>query len=353
MNAKPAIVVYGNCAGQLVARALRGVADLNAAFDIHWVRSFTDQSLGDEPFDTGILARCAVFLEQVGTFRDDLQRKGAGLHDVPLPAACRRIRFPPLFMNTLWPFAAPDPRSEAQKRPWHVEGPYPAAVCNRLILEIMREERDPERVFQRFMATPIRQKVDLDRLHHLMLAKMKALDCDSDIRFAEFVSANFATKRLFRAQLHPTGTMIRHLCSEVFRCLEIAPHLTEAILAEFEMSRGIGGYDAPIHPEIVAHFGLTWVNGLSYRHFAEGYFTHDEFIRRYIRLEWTPHYYLGLHLFANNQLLEAESLLTLATQRPGATSTYFRRLAQIREGLGWTEQAHAAQQAATSAPPGD
>src|SRR5579863_8535833 len=110
-------------------------------------------------------------------------------------------------------------------------------------------------------------------------------------------------------QIHPAGPMCRHLCSEIFAALDIVERAASDILADIEGWRGVGSYDAPIHPEIIDHFGLGWAGDLKYRQHAEGCFTHDEFVRRYIRLEWTPAYYRGVHLAAQNRLREAEGLL--------------------------------------------
>src|SRR5205807_2249432 len=116
-------------------------------------------------------------------FRDDPRRRNGDMRNLPVPAECRRIRFPPLFMNTLWPFIAADQRSERYRFPWMVEGPYPKYVCNRLILELMQEETDPERVYRRFCDMRIAELVDLDRLHQLAMSKIRSLDRDSDIMF--------------------------------------------------------------------------------------------------------------------------------------------------------------------------
>lgn len=285
MASKPTIVAYGNCAAQFLAQELRRVPAVTQQFDVHWIRNFTQQAPGDEPLDLTVLGRCAVLLEQVGNFRDDVLRKGGTLNAVPVPSGSRRVRFPPLFMNTLWPFIALDPRNEVLRSASNPEGPYPKYVCNRLILDIMKEERDPDKVYERFTAIRIKDHVDLDRLHQLTMAKIRALDLESDIRVAGYVERNFAAKRLFLMQIHPNGPMLRHLCEGVFEALGLLDAPAVARLGEIEEREGIGGYDAPVHPDIVEHFGLAWARGLTYRHYSAGCFDYDTFIKRYIRFE--------------------------------------------------------------------
>ena len=343
MTSKPTIVVYGNCAAQFLAHELRRLPAVSDNFEIHWIRSFfvPPGYYVEEPLDPTALPRCRFFLEQVGNFRDDLLRRGSPLNEIPIPPGCRRIRFPPLFLNTLWPFVARDPRNEVCMKPWCNEGPYPGHISNRLILEIMREEKDPDRVYERFMNTKIKDRVDLDRLHKLTMTKIRALDRESDVTVADFIDGSMASTRLFLVQIHPAGPTLRRLYEEILRCLDIeAP--SERLL-EIEASRGIGGYDAPIHPEIVEHFGLSWARGLKYRHYAEGSFTYEEFIRRNIRFEWTMLFYLGVHLARDDsRLVEAEALLNQATLKPNASSQFFVELGKVRERLGWKDQARRA-----------
>jgi hypothetical protein len=356
MDAKPTIVVYGNCAAQFLTGELRRFQVLTDQFDIHYVRNFyvPPGYKSDEPVDMSALPRCRFFLEQAGNFREDLQRKGAPMKEIPLPPGCRRIRFPPLFMNTLWPFVTRDPRSDVSIKPWCNEGPYPPDISNRLILEIMQEETDPDRIYDRFAAIKIKERVDLDRLHALTVAKIRTLDRESDLAMGPFIERSFSSKRLFRVQIHPAGPMLSHFCAEMFRCLELPDALTEERRSEIETGPGIGSRDGPIHPDIIDHFGLSWAHGLKYQHYSEGYFTYEEFIRQYIRFDWTMLFYLGVHLAQEDRhLLEAEALLNEASRRPNAPSRFFKELGKVRERLGWTDLARGAYIVAAQAPHSD
>jgi hypothetical protein len=326
---KRAIIIYGNCAAQFLAQRFRQVPALAAEFDIHWIRSFSQLAPGDEAVDVGALERCQILLEQVGDFRSDPRRSNGDLRQLPIPGDCRRIRFPPLFMNTLWPFVALDPRSEVLRTSWFEEGPYPRFVANRLIIEIMRTEADPDCVYDRFINIRIREKVDLDRLHNLTMRKILGLDQEADIHYGDFIARHFSTKRLFLMQIHPSGPMLRYLCEAVFDALAFRSLLTQDHLDQIEAMRGIGDYDAPIHPEIVEHFDLRWARGLSYRHHSEGYFNYDEFIRRYIRLDWTPSFYRGRHLARGSHFSEAETLLSEAV-RKNRTPIFIEELQRVR-----------------------
>lgn len=351
MSAKPTIVLYGNCAGQFLANRLRRIPSLTGTYDIHWIRNFSGAAPGDEPLDLSALPRCQVLFEQVGNFKKDMQRGGGGLDQVPLPEGARRIRFPPLFLNSLWPFIANDKRSDALCRPWMIEGPYPKYVCNRLLLDILKEEPDPDRAWERFAAIRLRDKVDLDRLHALTMAKIRGLDRDCDIPVGDFIDKNFTRQQLFFMQLHPAPALLQYLFAYAGHMLG----LPDALLVEQvgQVEHGIGGYHAPIHPEIVEHFGLTWARGLTYRHYSEGWFTHEEYMKRNIRLEWNEPFYAAAHVAREGKLEEAETALAELVRRPGAPAAYFRQLAQVYQKLGKRTEALQALAAAEHAPRSD
>lgn len=354
MGDKPTIVIYGNCAGEFLAQELRRIPAIAELYEVHWILSFSvpeDNPEFGRPQDMSALPRCKILFEQVGNFRADIKKLGGDLKEFPVPQGVQRVRFPPLFLNTLWPFVATDPRNKATIRPWRIEGAYPRAMANRLIIELMREENDPERVYEKYMAIRIADRVDLDRLHGLALSKIHALDRDSDIVVGEFVERNFTTLRLFVEQLHPTGPLLRHFCEQAFRHLGLPDAVAAPRLAEIEGRIGLGAFEAPVHPQIVEHFKLDWARGLTYRYFSEGNFTHEEFVRRYIRFEWAELFYVGWLLARQGKFLEAEAVLREAAKRPRAPVTFFQALGTVRQKLGWIELAAEAYAAAKSAPP--
>jgi uncharacterized Ntn-hydrolase superfamily protein len=165
------------------------------------------------------------------------------------------------------------------------------------------------------------------------MSKIRGLDREGDFSFGDFIERNFSAKRLFLMQIHPTGHMVRELCAQVFAALEVPEEAAAPRLEGIEGWRGIGGYDAPIHPDIAEHFGLQWAPGLLYRHHSEGYFSYSDFIRRYIRLEWTPTYYIGMQLASEGQLVAAEALLTEAVAS-NPSEDFIAGLRQVRNRLG-------------------
>jgi len=307
---RPAIVIYGNCQAGFFSDLLRRVSSLAPHYEVAWIRNLPNPE-NLKLLTPDLIERTAVFLEQVGNFGNDGILRAGGELSIAFPASCRRIRFPPLFLTTLWPFVALDARNAPTILPAQMEGAYPNFLANRLVLQLMSEGASPETVLERFLATRITDVVDLDRLHRLTMSKIRKLDQDSDIKVAGLIDAGFTRERLFTMQLHPSGAM----CSRVARALldaigvATAEARVERLLDAVARWSGIGNYDAPIHPQIVEHFGLEWAHGLSYRYFDEGYFDFETSTRRYIGFDHIPELRFAAELERCGDLVNAEAAL--------------------------------------------
>jgi hypothetical protein len=307
----PAIIVYGNCQADFLADMLRRVPAVAANYDVIMIRNLPDLEGLQKQLTQNLARRAAVVLEQTGNFGNDGTLRVGGQLNLDIPSSCRRIRFPPLFMTTLWPFVALDARNAPTMLPAHMEGAYPNFLANRLILQLLADGHPSETVYERFRAIRIGDVVDLDRLHRLTMSKIRKLDQDADLPMAALIEAGFTRERLFTMQLHPSGTLCAHLARSVLGALGVAtdaPRL-ERLLHAIARWPGIGGYDAPIHPEIVEHFGLEWADGLTYRYFEEGFFDFETCMRRYIAFEHVPEFRFAAELERTGDLVNAEAAL--------------------------------------------
>jgi tetratricopeptide (TPR) repeat protein len=328
---RPALVVYGNCQAGFITEVLQRVQALAAAYEIVWIRNIRDPD-GGFRVDTGVVARTAVLLEQTGNFGNDGILRADGQLRLAFPETCRRIRFPPLFMTSLWPFVAIDPRNQATILPAQAEGAYPNFLANRLIMQLMADDPAPDAVFDRFMATRIRDTVDLDRLHRLSLSKLRKLDQESDVTIGDIVEAGFTRERLFVMQLHPTGAMFARLLRRLLDALG-TPHTpdTTRLLDAIARWPGIGNYDAPIHPQIAEHFGLQWADGVRYRYFEEGSFDFESCIRRYIAFEHIREFAFAAELERLGDLVHAEAALRRGIEHHPKIAALHLRLGLLLE----------------------
>ena len=134
-------------------------------------------------------------------------------------------------------------------------------------------------------------------------------------------------ERLFLSPGHPTGTVFAELIGQMIDAIGIKPSgAVDALLQRLRAFRGVGTYEAPIHPAVSAHFGLLWTGDLVYRHFQEGSFTHDEYVRRFARFAYTPDYYEGIRLLDEGRFREATSLLQKAVDANPASPSFHQSL---------------------------
>lgn len=237
-----------------------------------------------------------------------------------LPAGCRVVRFPPAFLLSLWPFVIDDPRNAGAILPTLTEGPYPRALTNRFVADFLARGDTPEAAAARFLDMDVSGYEDLDRLHALSQGRLRLIERDCDLALSGFIEETFRHQRLFLVSGHPAGPLIAELVRMMVEAIGVKPSVAvDALLQRLRAFRGLGAYDAPVHPAVASHFKLTWTDGLAYRHYAEGSFSHDEFVRRYARFAYTRDYYEALQLLDEGRFKDAIAPLERAVAaNPGS-----------------------------------
>jgi tetratricopeptide (TPR) repeat protein len=332
---KPTIIFFGNCHMGVARNALGRIGELTDHYELISIRYDTGPAVWNREIEPAI-GRCAYFFGQIHTEgqeqREAVTRK--------LPSGCRKVTLAPSFLNSFWPFVTRDERNDRHPSP--LGDIYPNHLCNRLILDFLRQGDAPEVACRRFLETDIRPLVDLDRLHEIGLAQLRRLERGKDITLAGFIADHCVSQRLFLMPLHPTGNLFAELCRQMVEIIGLRPSAgIRDLLDDLRQFHGVGAYDAPIHPQVAEHFGLKWADGLRYRHFHEGDFSHDELALRYARFDFGSGYYEGLHLFRIGQSARALERFAEAA-RVNPRSRYialtFARLAldmgKIEEALG-------------------
>ena len=270
---KPTLIVSGNCQGRFLARVLEANPEIADRYRVVYFRAFRKG-------DTDTIARedlesCAVLLEQVAHQAPELPDKDA------LPIGCRVLRFPILFLNSLWPQAIDDPRNEETKTKVHSAGLWPYG--DRYVLKLLDQGLTPEQLIEPYLQWNLAEKIDLDRFHQINWAKAKELDQRSEIHLGRYVNKNFRKQRLFVTRNHPSLYMLAAMRNKVFQALDLTPPYNDA---DIEPASG-GMYNSfvPVHPSVAKHFELEWWSP------DDVYRTHGEdvpigeYIRRYAAFE--------------------------------------------------------------------
>ena len=262
---KPTMIVAGNCQGSFLERAIAESPDITDRYRVVYFRAFRK---GDpavvSPDD---IRDCEIMIEQIA-------------HQAPimpgielLPADCKIIRYPILWMNSLWPFHIADPRNKpVQGAP---AGLFPYG--DRLMLQILDEGLTPEQASERYLGTDIRKVIDLDRFHEINTVKAASLDQRADLKWGGRTLQDFKTDRLFVSRNHPTMDFLHYMRDGVFDALGVKPPPSDLVQA----SGGMGEHHVPIHPQIAAHFGLEWCDpDMKYQHRSHS-FSIGEYLRHY------------------------------------------------------------------------
>jgi hypothetical protein len=128
------------------------------------------------------------------------------------------------------------------------------------------------------------------------LAIQRQLDAAAGYDLAGFVADRFRHEPLFRTRQRMTMPLLARLTAQFLAKLGVADWKPES-LKRVPFPAGA----QPIHPGVIAHFGLTWVAAdQEYPVNDEGFFGFDAFCRRYMRFAWNEALHRGIQTAKTN-----------------------------------------------------
>jgi tetratricopeptide (TPR) repeat protein len=345
---KPAIFISGNCNAAVLRNAFGRVGTLTDVAELfHVPNCYIDY--WPEPMREAF-GRCSILIVQTTTdaaeFVNWITRAA--------PKGCRIIRFPPAIYTSFWPLGFNDPRNEITRTIVTPEGLYPHCLANSEVLRLVNNGCAPAEAAQRFLAEFSFNPGILDRFHELSISNQRNLDRNGDLAIADYIAQNLARERLFIAPSHPGGPLFAELFRQLAASIGLnPPSLIQDVVAQLQNFIGVGAYDAPIHPQIATHFKLRWADGILYRHFHEGHFNHDEYVRRYADLKYCHDYYEGFHLLDLGRPQAALPYLESAVQQNPNAPRFQEQLIRTMDGLCPPDQRLQVSQSAVDACPED
>ena len=208
-----------------------------------------------------------------------------------IPANAERVAVPVVTAPFLWPYAGrPHPRNKpAAGLPG---GPYPADFGDSFLDSMMAEGVDEDEAVARYLALDVAADAGLDALLEDSLAELARLDAQAGFDFAGFVHDQFRAQNLFATTERLRLVLMRHVAAEVFSRMGVDRLRAEALMEASFLPGAM-----PIHPGVLAHFGMA--APLPDHHYPvldEGTFTFEQYCRRYLRTEWNEALQRGLAL---------------------------------------------------------
>ncbi len=243
---KQRLLVYGNCQAGWLTRFLGALPEVAARYELTYLTDY-EHIPADHPTQApGFFEGVEVCVWQTAATRGNPAFLDA------IPATARQIRFPTLWLKMLWPTYVVDPRN--QPEPNHPWGRYPYG--DRIVVRLLEQGVAPTDIPARYRETDLNQIVNLERFGRMCLAELRHNDRQSDVAITPLIERDLASHKLFGTVNHPTFRTLHAIGTGV------AQHLLDGAVelpaAPANANDVLGAEEVPLHPQIIAHYGLQW-----------------------------------------------------------------------------------------------
>jgi hypothetical protein len=262
----------------------------------------------------------------------EVDEDGDAIPAADLPPRAELVRIPNLYADFLWPFAG---RAHPKNRGAFAlpGGPFPAEHGDRFLDQMVADGVAPDEAILRYLALDIAKDGELDGRLADRLEIMQRLDRVGGYDLAGFVGENFRTTQLFRTRQRVTMPLLRRLLDQFFAKLGVRDWSSDK-LRRVPFPAGA----QPVHPGVIAHFGLTWATqGQRSPLNEEGYFSFEEFCRRYMGFVWNETLHRGIQTAKTDPAAALGDLEAGLAQSP-ESPLGVRALAAARRAVGLADR---------------
>lgn len=326
-NTRPVIVCLGNCQSGAIRAFLLTVPEISRDYDVVLIHQPT------KDFET-LRPRVRAVIQQVTHGWDDFR-----LTEDDLPAEAVLIRYPAMLQNYLWPLIPFQKRRIAGDSATKTKL-FPYTICDDLVLRLKEDGVSKAQLLDRYFAVDVTKKYPLDRLHAINAAKARQIDDMADFGLWDRMEGGVHTMRTAN---HPGGGLMAHVLERVVERLplEDRDHALKLARARGD-GIGIQNLDAPIHPDIAAHFGLDWAKNRRWTFWHEGDFTFEQHLLRLYDYSHNATYWAAREALKNKQ--DATALLAQAVEElPASVEVLKAYIAELARAKRRAEVAQATQ----------
>ncbi len=211
----------------------------------------------------------------------DLAADGPSVPDDMISIGTLRIAVPVAVCDFLWPFSS-GPHPHNAYVPGLPDGPYPAGFGDSWLDGMAADGVDEDTAIARYLALDIAAAGGLDGALQASLGMLARLDAATGFDLADFIDDRFRKQPLFTTRDRFALPLFRHVAARLFGQMGVAGSRI-SLLSDTYFPAG----SMPIHPGVLAHFGID-NPGPDYRYpvLDEGFFTFEQYCRRYLRFEY-------------------------------------------------------------------
>jgi len=296
-STRPVIACLGNCQSGAIRAFLLTVPEVSRDYDVVLIYQPTKDFENLRP-------RVRAVIQQVTHGWDDFR-----LTEDDLPADAVMIRYPAMLQNYLWPLIPFQKRRIAGDSATTTKL-FPYTICDDLVLRLKGGGVSKAQLLDSYFAVDIARKYPLDRLHAINAAKARQLDDKSDFGLWDLMEGGVHTMRTAN---HPGGGLMAHVLEQIVERLPLEDRDYALKLARARGDGiGIQNLDAPIHPDVAAHFGLDWAKDRRWAFWHEGDFTFEQHLLRLYDYDHNATYWAAREALKRKQ--DATALLAQAVE---------------------------------------
>ena len=308
------IAFIGNC-------QLRSLASI---YQTHAAKRQGEEAFYIRTEDTGgeveKIAGAAIVVGQLTDLGDSLSEVASQLRDKAV------FRVPHAAGAFLWPQAGDGHVAATGLFAPRFGTDYGDRYLNRAI----RRNANPAETIREYATAEFGRVFQLDRRLELAIERQASRDHQLGYDVSGIIRRHFRDEYLFRSQGHPQLRIMRHLAETLFNAMRVCNDALDSLAANLIASNLPAEPDfAPIHPAVIAHFGLSFVSSDNRFPIWDELDTFRDYAYRYMGLGWNLPIEQGLAAGRRGNLAEAEQLLQQGLSRSPNSARAHAELAEI------------------------
>lgn len=300
---RPVIACIGNCQSGTVRALLLAVPEISRDYDVVFTRS--------RRAFAAVRPRVRLAIHQMTHAWDGFQ-----LEEGDLPPGAALIRYPAALATWPWPTIPFHHRNKDVKADEGAFQMYPYTICDDIALRLIEGGVSRDRFVDAYFEVDVTRAYPLNRLREISAAKARQIDDRADFGIWDHIDRHGAEQQLFRTANHPNGPLMGFIMREILDRMTFLSDLPYARKLAAAWSKGVGiqPVEAPVHPQVAQHFGLTWAKDRKWTFWNEGDFTFEERLMRMYDFRFSRNYQAGSAAMNAGQFAEAAEFLRKAVR---------------------------------------